>query len=72
MSYILVCLVAFGIGVITTILANKDHIRDLKEEISNIKIDSAEKLSSAYEEIDKLKKDNQILIKQLSKYENNN
>lgn len=52
----------FLLGILLTYLILRKKIKIVKEEINKVRVLSAEKLNSAYEQIDKLKEDNKNLI----------
>lgn len=52
----------FLLGILLTYLILRKKIKIVKEEINKVRVLSAEKLNSAYEQIDKLKEDNRNLI----------
>ena len=63
---VVVGLVAFVLGVIFTHIAHKETIKDLERKLSETRAKSVEKLTDAYDRIDKLETINKSLIKQLS------
>lgn len=69
---ILCLLVGFFLGGLFHKKVHNDEVLKLNNELISTRTKSADELTTAYEKIESLSKDNRILVKQLKELKNNN